>query len=272
MKRISECFNSLKKQNKKALIPYITAGDPNLELTLSLMKLLTHCGADIIELGVPFSEPVADGLTIQKAHERALQNATNISQIFELVTKFREEDHTTPILLMTYLNPIETMGYERFAKLALKARVDGVLIVDLPPEESAEIHPVLTKCGLDCIYLASPNTSDERLSLIQQYCQGYLYYVSLKGVTGSNTLDIANIKERVEHIRHSIKLPICVGFGINDAKTAKEISYVADGVIIGSALVKYIEKNLNYPDRMLEQIETFVRGLRRSLDENKSFS
>lgn len=228
-------------QPHKALIPYLTAGDPAPEQTVAVMHALVQAGADVIELGVPFSDPMADGPVIQRACERALSAGTTLSTVLEDVAVFRRDNSHTPVVLMGYLNPVEAMGYMHFAERAQAAGVDGVLLVDLTPEEADDIAPMLKNHGLAPVFLAAPNTGDERLQLIAQHADGYLYYVSLKGVTGSATLDTQAVGARVAQLQQHVELPVMVGFGISDADSACAIAAVSDGVIIGSALIQAME-------------------------------
>lgn len=239
MGRIQACFDELKKSGRKALIPYIVAGDPDPEKTVEQMHALVTAGADLIELGVPFSDPMAEGPVIQLAHERALENKTRLVDILKMVANFREKDKRTPIVLMGYANPVEVMGYKTFSENARKAGVDGVLTVDLPPEEADSLNSTLAAEGIDTIFLIAPTTRDDRLDSICQGATGYLYYVSFKGVTGANSLDVEDVSNNVAKIRLKSELPVAVGFGIKDAESAKAISRIADGVVVGSALVKH---------------------------------
>lgn len=261
MNRVDATFNQLKQRHKKALIAYITAGDPKRELTVPLMHQMVKAGADIIELGIPFSDPVADGPVIQEGVGRALAQGINLKDIFAMVNAFRREDNTTPIILMGYLNPIEIMGYQEFAKRASEANVDGVITVDLPPHEANELVEVFKQYELAPIFLVSPNTSDDRLKLICQYSRAYLYYVSLKGVTGASNLPFAEVEQKVKHIREFSQLPICVGFGIRDQQSAKKIAAMADGVIVGTAIVEIIAKYQHTTDELLNHIHSFVSSI-----------
>jgi len=243
MRRITNCFSSLKKSKSVALIPYITAGDPALDITLSLMHELVNSGADLIELGIPFSDPMADGPVIQKASERALMHGTSLMDVISVVAEFRKKNDITPVILMGYLNPVEIMGYAEFSKRAKVAGVDGVLVVDMPPEEAGDLNSELDNNNIDQIFLLSPTTTDERLEKICSKASGFLYYVSLKGVTGSNRLNTDDVKQKFFHIRNKTDLPVGVGFGIKDAKTATEVAGFCDAVIIGSALVETIAKS-----------------------------
>ncbi|MGY4876418.1 tryptophan synthase subunit alpha [Vreelandella aquamarina] len=266
MSRIKQRFSELKQQGRKALIPYITAGDPAPEHTVGFMHALVEAGADIIELGVPFSDPMADGPVIQKACERALKHGTRLVDLFEMVKTFRQTDSTTPIVLMGYLNPIERIGYEAFADQAANAGVDGVLIVDMPPEEAEEIGPLLKARQLDAIFLVAPTTSRERAATICAHGEGYLYYVSLKGVTGAATLNADDVAEHLAPLREMTELPLCVGFGIRDGVTAAEVSKVADGVIVGSALVSRIAASVESPETIAGQLRSVLGEMRTAMD------
>lgn len=243
MNRIKARFASLQTQGKTALIPYLTAGDPHPEMTVELMHSLVAQGADLLELGVPFSDPLADGPTIQKAVERALAHRVSLKDVLAMVAKFREQDDTTPVILMGYLNPIEAMGELTFAKNAVAAGLDGVLTVDMPPEESAGYHSILADHGLACIFLVSPTTPTTRLGAIAKQGQGFVYYVSLKGVTGVGQADAVDVESHVNALKASINLPVGIGFGVRDAKAAHAMAKHGEGVIIGSALVSIIEKH-----------------------------
>ena len=267
MRRIESCFQRLAGQNRKALIPFVTAGDPVKEVTVPLMHAMVDAGADIIELGVPFSDPMADGPVIQLACERALAHNTSTRDILGMVKAFRETNTDTPVVLMGYLNPVEVMGYEAFAKAAADAGVDGVLLVDLPPEEALEVKPVMDAQGLDMIFLVAPTTSDARIKLIGKAGSGYLYYVSLKGVTGSATLNVDEVASRVETIRNLAQLPIGVGFGIKDAESAQAVSRVADGGVVGSALVNQIAENKDTPDAINDAVGGILSAMRNAMDQ-----
>jgi tryptophan synthase alpha chain len=235
------------------------------------MKTLVDSGTDIIELGVPFSDPMADGPTIQRACERALSQNTSCIDIFELVRDFRKENNETPIVLMGYLNPIERMGYELFAKLASQSGVDAILVVDLPHEEAKDVITVFKKYNLESIFLIAPNTKINRIKEISKYASGFLYYVSLKGVTGAATLDVVKTIEQLNSIKESIDLPLAVGFGIKDAKTAKILSSAADAIVIGSAIVNIIEKELNNKSKVNNDIMKLISPIRTKLDESIAF-
>lgn len=267
MSRIKACFSTLKEQNKKALIPFITAGDPSPNQTVGIMRELVLAGADIIELGVPFSDPMADGPVIQRASERALEKGTNTDDVFNIVKEFRTSNDFTPIILMGYLNPIEVMGYQTFAEKAAEAGVDGLIIVDLPPEESDELTKVIQPLNLDHIFLISPTTHSERLQKICEVASGFLYYVSLKGVTGSNQLDIDAVDEKMAEIRSKTTLPVGVGFGISDAKVAEAVGRVCDAVVVGSALVQRIADNASDSENLKKEMTSFIGSLRHALDK-----
>ena len=267
MNRIVDCFIELRKKGKKALIPFITAGDPQLAATLPLMHALVSGGADLIELGIPFSDPMADGPVIQRSSERALKHGTSLIEVLRIVTQFRKENGSTPVILMGYLNPIEVMGFGNFAQRASAAGVDGVLVVDLPPEEADDLQMELKRHDLKQIFLLSPTTRVERLEQISAKASGFLYYVSLKGVTGSNRLNIAEVAEKITQVRGSTSLPVGVGFGIKDAETAKAVAAFSDAVIIGSSLVERLEQLGNVSQEQLTQTATdFIARLRSALD------
>lgn len=239
MSRIAACFAGL--QGKKALIPFITAGDPHPSRTVELMHGLVDGGADIIELGVPFSDPMADGPVIQRASERALVHKVGLRDVLAMVAEFRKTNTTTPVVLMGYLNPVFVMGYAAFATQAREAGVDGVLTVDCPPEEAADLSAALIAADLDPVFLIAPTTPESRVREIARHARGYVYYVSLKGVTGAGNLDIDDVARKIAALRAHIQVPIGVGFGIRDAATAKAISVTADAVVVGSRLVQEIE-------------------------------
>jgi tryptophan synthase alpha chain len=265
MSRIASTFENLKTARRKALIPFITAGDPEPSATVPLMRALVEAGADIIELGVPFSDPMADGPTIQRSSERALKHHTSLAVVLDAVAQFRETDHATPVVLMGYANPIEAMGAERFAERAQQAGVDGVLVVDCPPEEGLDLVSRLKARGIDSIFLLSPTSDEARMTSVGRAASGYIYYVSLKGVTGANTLDLAEIGAKIPQLRSHIKLPIGVGFGIRDAQTAQAVARLSDAVVIGSRLVQEIETSA--PQAMLANVRALVSGIRKAIDE-----
>lgn len=266
MNRIDQRFSELKKQGRKALIPYITAGDPAPQYTVGFMHALVEAGADIIELGVPFSDPMADGPVIQKACERALKQGTRLVDLLDMVAEFRQVDAKTPIVLMGYLNPIERIGYETFADKAASVGVDGVLVVDMPPEEADELGPLLKARDLAAIFLVAPTTSNARAATICAHGEGYLYYVSLKGVTGAATLNADDVAEHLAPLREMTDLPLCVGFGIRDGVTAAEVAKVADGVIVGSALVNRIAESVDAPETIAGQLKSVLGEMRTAMD------
>lgn len=237
MSRIAGCFQQLAEQGRTALIPYVVAGDPGLDVTVALMHALVESGADIVEVGVPFSDPMAEGPVIQLAHERALANGATLAAVLDIVRTFREQDDSTPVLLMGYANPVEKMGYATFADAAAAAGVDALLTVDIPPEEVGPVNEQLHRVGMDNILLVAPTTPAERVAKIVAQASGFIYYVSLKGVTGAGHLDAVEVASRLDLIRQHTDLPVGVGFGIKDAASAKAVAQVADGVVIGSALI-----------------------------------
>ena len=265
MSRISPVFDKLRQQNRKALIPFITAGDPEPAMTIPLMNELVKAGADIIELGVPFSDPMADGPTIQRSSERALKYRVGLKDVLNMVEEFRKKNAFTPVVLMGYANPVEAMGYEAFAARAKAAGVDGVLIVDYPPEESAEWVGHLKHEQIDAIFLLSPTTPQARIEQVSGLAQGYVYYVSLKGVTGSSNLDLHDVAAKLAQLRFHISIPIGVGFGIRDADTARAVGELADAVVIGSRIIEEIEKSSGKD--MLTNVHHLVSSLRAAIDE-----
>ena len=266
MSRISACFAALQGAGRKALIPYVTAGDPDPNVTVPLMHALVEAGADIIELGVPFSDPMADGPVIQQACERALVHHVSLRQVLAMVREFRRQNTTTPVVLMGYLNPVEVMGYDAFATAAAQAGVDGVLMVDLPPEEGHALVERLRKQGLDPIFLLAPTTTRARLEKICATASGFVYYVSLKGVTGAATLDTKAVANKVKEIRAITSLPIGVGFGIRDGASAAAVAAMADAVIVGSALVSRIGALANRPDKIPAEAAALLGEMRRAMD------
>ncbi len=267
MSRIAARFEALKGAGRKALIPFITAGDPSLAATVPLMHRLVEEGADLIELGVPFSDPMADGPVIQRASERALKHHTSLVHVLEMVAAFRKDDAQTPVILMGYLNPIEVMGFEAFAKAAGEAGVDGVLTVDIPPEEDDGYLTAMRANGLAPIFLLSPTTRDARIAKVCAVASGFVYYVSLKGVTGAGNaaMDTTALGERLDAIRRHTPLPVGVGFGIKDGPSAASAAKVADAVIVGSALVKVIEAE-GADDDLLDAVGNLIRELRGAMD------
>lgn len=267
MSRIAATFSTLKTQGKKALIPFITAGDPGPDRTVPLMHRLVEAGANIIELGVPFSDPMADGPTIQRASERALKHGVSLRDVLGMVVEFRKKDTATPVVLMGYANPIEAMGYEPFAAAAAAAGVDGVLTVDYPPEESATFVEHLGRHGLDPIYLLSPTTPEARMAQVGKLARGFIYYVSLKGVTGAATLDTAEVARKIPQIRAAASLPVGIGFGIRDGQAARTMSQLADAVVIGSRIVEEIENST--AESLLDNVYTLVKSFRDAMDGDK---
>jgi tryptophan synthase alpha chain len=266
--RIAKTFTALKKQNRKALIPFITAGDPNPGITVQLMHQLVQSGADIIELGVPFSDPMADGPTIQRSSERALKHHVSLNDVLNMVAEFRNADADTPVVLMGYANPVEALGYAVFAAKAKDCGVDGVLIVDYPPEESGEWVQCLQQQEIDTIFLLSPTTPQERIEQVAKMAQGYIYYVSLKGVTGASHLDLQEVSAMLKQLRQHISLPIGVGFGIRDGATAKAVADLADAVVVGSRIIEEIEKSSD--TELLDNVGKVLSILRKAIDENSS--
>ncbi len=267
MSRLQAQFERLRGQGRKALIPYVTAGDPQPAVTVDLMHAMVEAGADVVELGVPFSDPMADGPVIQRATERALTHHVSLHRVLEMVREFRRRDETTPVVLMGYLNPVEVMGYAAFAAGAREAGVDGVLTVDLPPEEAGELVAVLHENGLDPIFLIAPTTDEARIARIAAVASGFVYYVSLKGVTGAANLDTAAVADRLSAIRRHTELPLGVGFGVKDAATAAAVAAVADAVIVGSALVRQMEALAETPDRIAPAVAALLSEMRTAMDE-----
>lgn len=265
--RIAKVFTALKKQNRKALIPFITAGDPDPQITVQLMHRLVQSGADIIELGVPFSDPMADGPTIQRSSERALKHHVSLNGVLDMVSEFRKTDTNTPVVLMGYANPVEAMGFAVFAAKAKDCGVDGVLIVDYPPEESAEWVQCLEQQEIDAIFLLSPTTPQERIAQVAKMARGYVYYVSLKGVTGASHLDLQDVGAMLTQLRQHIALPIGVGFGIRDGATAKAVAGLADAVVVGSRIIEEIEKSSE--TELLNNVGSLIGALRKAIDENE---
>ncbi|MDP2226657.1 MAG: tryptophan synthase subunit alpha [Moraxellaceae bacterium] len=267
MSRIAARFAQLTSAGRKALIPYVTAGDPQPAVTVPLLHAMVAAGADVLEIGVPFSDPMADGPVITHAHERALKHNVSLGDVLAMVRQFREQDSTTPVVLMGYLNPVEAMGYAAFADAAAAAGVDGVLTVDLPPEEAEDLMVELRRQQIDPIYLLAPTTTDERIRLITGAASGYVYYVSLKGVTGSASLDIPEVAKRIETIRTISHLPIGVGFGIKDASSAAAVAAFADGVVVGSVLVDRIDQLQDDPVAIPAAIAGILQGMRHAMDQ-----
>lgn len=268
MSRIQQRFQQLAEQGRTALIPYITAGDPMPTVTVPLMHAMVSAGADLIELGIPFSDPMADGPVIQAASERALKHHVSLTDVLDLVKQFRQSDPHTPMILMGYLNPIEVLGYEAFAQTAAAAGVDGVLNVDLPPEEASELLQHLSHHGLDPIFLIAPTSNAERIEKICACASGFVYYVSLKGVTGAANLDIPSVKEKLRQIRTKTTLPIGVGFGIKDATSAAQVARLANAVVVGSAVVRLVGEHQQTPEVAQEKIVALLKRMRAAMDES----
>ena len=264
MSRIAATFEALHASGRKALIPYVTAGDPYADATVDIMLAMAKAGADVIELGVPFSDPMADGPVIQKASERALAKGIGMPQVLQAVRDFRTRDAKTPVVLMGYANPVERYGVDRFVADAAAAGVDGVLVVDYPPEECEAFAAKLRAHGLDMIFLLAPTSTEQRIREVGRIASGYVYYVSLKGVTGAGHLDTAAVAEMVPRIKQHVKLPVGVGFGIRDAQTARAVAAVSDAVVIGSALVQLLETRERHG--VAGAAADFIGGIRAALD------
>jgi tryptophan synthase alpha chain len=268
MSRIGSTFAALAAQGRKALIPYVTAGFPFADVTPELMHAMAQAGADVIELGVPFSDPMADGPVIQKAGEKALAMGVGTRQVMEMVRRFRERDDSTPVVLMGYANPVERYdlvhGKDAFIRDAAAAGVDGILVVDYPPEECEDFAARARASGLDLIFLLAPTSTDERMRQVARVASGYVYYVSLKGVTGAGNLDTGAVESMLPRIRRHVHIPVGVGFGIRDAATAQAIGRVADAVVIGTKIIQLIEGE--HRDRVAAVASDFLRGVRVALD------
>lgn len=267
MSRIAQRFADLRQAGRKALIPFITAGDPNPGVTVPLLHAMVEAGADLLELGVPFSDPMAEGPVIQKACERALEHHVGLRDVLAMVKAFRRQDSETPIVLMGYLNPVEIMGYENFAKAAQAAGVDGLLTVDMPPEEAGDLVAALGEADIDPIFLLAPTSVDERIAKICAAASGFVYYVSLKGVTGAGNLDVNAVAHKVEQIRKHTDLPIGVGFGIRDADSAARVAALADAVVVGSAVVSRVAENATQPDKINAAVCGLLRQMRAAMDK-----
>jgi tryptophan synthase alpha chain len=263
--RIDRRFERLRAQGRVGLIPYVTAGDPSPESTVPIMHALVRAGADVIELGVPFSDPMADGPVIQRAAERAIRHGVGLRRTLELVAAFRADDGDTPVVLMGYANPIERMGVPAFVDAAARVGVDGVIVVDYPPEECTDFVAALRAAEIAPIFLLAPTSTEQRISEVVRQARGYLYYVSLKGITGAGHLDVAAVAARLPAIRARSGLPIGVGFGIRDAASAQAVAKIADAVVVGSRVIEEIEAA--GPQRAPQAVETFVGGLRKAIDE-----
>ena len=273
MSRIARRFQQLAEQGRTALIPYVVAGDPGQDVTVPLMHRLVESGADIIELGVPFSDPMAEGPVIQQGHERALANGTSLGAVLGMVRDFRKSDSATPVLLMGYANPVMHMGYAAFADAAAAAGLDALLTVDIPPEEVDGINIELQRVGMDNIFLVAPTTPEDRIARIAARASGFIYYVSLKGVTGAGNLDTAEVARRLESIRRHSALPVAVGFGIRDADSARAVAAVADGVVVGSALVSAMAQVIEHgggPQGAVNAAAELLGQIRKGIDSAAS--
>ena len=264
MSRIKATFDALQARGRKALIPYVTSGDPFADATVDIRLAMAKAGADVIELGVPFSDPMADGPVIQKAGERALARGIGLPQVLDFVRGFRAKNDVTPVVLMGYANPVERYGVDRFVVDAHAAGVDGVLVVDYPPEECEAFAATLRTKGLDPIFLLAPTSTEARMAHVGRIASGYVYYVSLKGVTGAGTIDTAAVAAMVPRIKRHVKLPVGVGFGIRDAKTAQAVAAVSDAVVIGTALVQLLETQTR--ENVAAAAGEFIAGIRAALD------
>ena len=264
MSRIQTTFERLARERRKALIPYVTAGDPLPRVTVPLMHALAEAGADVIELGVPFSDPMADGPVIQRSGERALKHNVGLDQVVSFVAEFRRKNTATPVVLMGYANPIEAMGLKPFVEAAQRAGVDGVLVVDYPPEESKDLATMLRAHGIDMIFLLAPTSTEARIEQVARLASGYVYYVSLRGVTGAKHLDLEDVSAKLPAIRGRTRLPIGVGFGIRDSETARAVARVADAVVIGSRIIQEIEQAT--PDTCVARGAALLREIRGAID------
>jgi len=274
MSRLKQITNNANQKGRKLLIPYLVAGDPNKETTIDLMHALVSNGADIIELGIPFSDPSSDGEVIQSSIERSLRKGTSLNDTLDIVSKFRAQNEVTPIVLMGYLNPVEIMGIDNFVRRAQKEGVDGVLMVDMPPAEADVLNAKLKEVNIDSIFLVAPTTAQERVKSIIDMTSGYVYYVSLKGVTGASITDVDEVERNVSALRSSTDLPIVVGFGIKDGKSAREMARVSDGVIVGSALVNKIAGLTSHEEISAEDIKNstnIIKEIREELDLENEF-
>ncbi len=263
--RIDIRMAALKAAGRSGLIPFVTAGDPHPDWMVGILHALVEGGADVLELGMPFSDPMADGPVIQKSSERALERGMTLDRTLAIVREFRAKDTTTPVVLMGYLNPVEYYGWERFAAQAKDAGVDGLLIVDCPPEEADSIRPVLATHALDQIFLASPTTTDARVATMGELAQGYVYYVSFAGITGADLLVMADVGAKLDALRQKIRVPIAVGFGVKTAEQAAALAPHADAVVVGSALVEQLAAATSLTDAQ-QRAREFLQPLRRAMD------
>ena len=277
MSRLRNCFELLHQEGRKALVPYIMTGDPHPDVTVPLMHAMVQAGANVIELGAPFSDPMADGPVIQAAAERSLANGITLHAVFNAVREFRRLDDITPVVMMGYLNPIEVTGYELFAQRAAEAGIDGIITVDMPPEEAEEYIAALHGHDIDPVFLIAPTTTDQRIFDIGQVASGFVYYVSLKGVTGSASLDVESVGRKVDHIRQHISLPVGVGFGISDAVTAARVSACADAVVVGSAIVKRMAAHAGADaarntEKIIGDVTELLASMRAAMDADSGES
>ena len=266
MARLSVRLKEIKDSGGKSLVAYIVAGDPTPETTVPLMHDMAAAGVDVFELGIPFSDPEAEGPVIQLGHERALKHRTSVVDCLAMVREFRKRDSTTPVILMGYLNPIERMGYKAFAEAAARAGIDGTIIVNLPPEEASDISDRLSAQDIETVYLLAPTTTDERAKMICDASRGFVYYVSLKGTTGAETLDTADVSEKMARFRAISKLPVMVGFGIKDGASARAVADLSDGAVVGSAIVKIMGDYQDDPEQLHDQVKALVMEMRSALD------
>ena len=264
MSRIAARFENLRKQGRKALIPFVTAGDPDTALTVPVMHALVRGGADVIELGVPFSDPMADGPVIQRAGERALKFGIGLGDVLKMVREFRQLDSATPVVLMGYANPVEAMGVDNFVGAAKIAGVDGVIVVDYPPEECEAFAALAQKNGIDPIFLLAPTSTDKRIEQVGRVGSGFLYYVSLRGITGASHIELGDVAAKIPKIRAATRLPIGVGFGIRDAESAKRVAQSADAVVIGSRIIQEIEAGA--AEQAVSRVKAFLKPIREALD------
>lgn len=271
MNRLEQKFQQSQETKRKLLVPFITAGDSSPDVTVPLMHEMVTAGADVIELGIPFSDPMAEGPVIQKANERALEHHVSLQDVLEMVKAFRSQNSETPVVLMGYLNPIEVTGYDSFAAAAAQAGVDGVITVDMPPEEAGDYLQAFEKYQLAPVFLLSPTSQDQRIEKICAASRGFVYYVSLKGVTGAGHLDVTEVKEKFMHIREMTDLPIGVGFGIKDGHSAARIAEFADAVIVGSAIVSRIAEYAATPSQIAPAVIALIREIREGIDHPQKF-
>lgn len=268
MSRIQQRFSELQAQQRKALIPFVTAGDPQPDVTVPVLHAMVAAGADLLEIGVPFSDPMADGPVIQAACERALKHHVTLHQVLDMVREFRQQDASTPVILMGYLNPVEVWGYADFAAAAAAAGVDGVLTVDLPPEEAWDLATALRATDIDSIFLLAPTSDESRMRKVSEIASGFIYYVSFKGVTGANRLDVSSVSKKLKELRQYTELPVGVGFGIRDAETAAQVADIADAVVVGSVLVGQIAELADQPGKIPPTLAATVAELRAAIDQS----